>query len=114
MSKYQYDNTYSYAKNDFTFKELEETTSKKSKNKKKKAISFQETNEVKNEHIFQQVVNEMYALFENEECFNLRKTEQIIIKNILIKYNQRQTSKLTGLSVRTIRNKIKEYGLKNL
>lgn len=82
--------------------------------KKQKVVAYQESIEVKNEHIFQQTTNEMYENIENGACFNIHTLQKILIKNTLIKYNKTQTAKILGISIRTLRNKIKEYGLKDV
>lgn len=101
---------YRYSSPCFEFEKI----TKKQSTKKRKIISYEESIEVKNEKIFQQLTNEIYDKIENGECFNLKYIEKSLIKEILKKYNRTQSAKLLGISIRTLRNKINEYGYKNI
>lgn len=86
----------------------------KSEVKKIDGMSEEESSEIKFEHIFQQIINDLYAKVENGEAFNLKNVEKVLLQNCLVKFNRTQTAKLVGISVRTVRNKINSYGLKNV
>lgn len=67
--------------------------------------------EVNKEKAFQQVINDMY----NGEKFNILYIELSIIKNLILNgFTQLEISQLMGICIRTIRNRINQYGLKNL
>lgn len=87
---------------------FEEVENKKSKRSKKKYI---ETTDVKYEHVFQQIQNDLYEKIENGVCFNFYEYEKALLKNLLWKFNNSDVAKITGLCIRTIRNKRKKYGL---
>lgn len=101
---------YRYDKPSYEFDLLEKDQS----TKKVKIEKYQESTEVKNEHVYQQFMNDMYELIENGKCFNHETMEMLVIKNLLWKYNRTQVARITGLSVRTIRNKINKYGFKDI
>lgn len=101
--QYRYDN----GKSNFEFQAQEKDQS----TRKAKVIQYQESAEVRNEHVFQQMQNDLYEKIENGECFNVDYIEMVLLKNLLWKYNRTQVSKITGLCVRTVRNKINKYGL---
>lgn len=105
-----YDKKYRYDSPGFKFQTVEKCQS----TKPNKVISFQESIEVKNEHIYQQLINDMYEKIENGECFKLKEIEKLLMKNMLVKYNRANCAKLMGVCVRTLRNKINEYGYQNL
>jgi len=70
--------------------------------------------EVKNEKIYQQFLNDLYEEIEEAKCFNFEFIEANLLRLLLENYNRTQASTITGLCVRTIRNKIKKYGLENV
>lgn len=91
-----------------------ETIEKDQSTRPAKVLVFQESTEVKNEHIYQGLTNDMYAKIEDGECFDIAFIEKQLIKNMLPKYNRTQAAKLLGICVRTLRNKINEYGFQNI
>lgn len=99
---------YRYDREKFHFEKID----KINKRVNKTNIKFEESNEVKNEHIFQRFMDNVYEKIENGESFKINFIESALLESLLWKYNRTHTAKLTGLSVRTIRNKIKKYGLK--
>ena len=101
---------YRYGRPSFEFDKIDEKQSAK----RQKIDSYEESIEIKNEHIYQQLSNEMYGKIENGECFNLKFIEYSLIKLVLSKYNRTQSAKLLNISVRTLRNKINEYGFKHI
>jgi hypothetical protein len=82
--------------------------------KTEKSAVFQENTEVKYEHVYQQVQNEMYEKIKDGECFNLKVLEEILLKNLLWKFNKAQSAMIAGVSIRTMTNKVKEYGLRDI
>lgn len=107
---YRYGDSYSHEKNNFKFDSIDKTPS----TRKEKVTVYEESNEIKNEIVYQAFMNDLYEFIENGECFKMKRVEMFLFKNLLIKYNRTQVANLTGLSIRTIRNKIKEYGLKDI
>lgn len=56
----------------------------------------------------QQITNDLHELFFVNECFDLERIERIVLGNMKNHFTQTRTAELTGLAVRTIRNKLNE------
>lgn len=83
-------------------------------NAKKKVVKYEKSLEVKYEYCYQQILNDLYDKIDNGDCFNFKYFEKVLIMNLYTEFNKTQISKITGLSIRTIRNKINEYGREDL
>lgn len=104
---------YSYDSPSYEFDFLEKE--KAPKQEKEKPKRFEESREVKNEIVFQQFMNDLYEkIHRSHSGFNLKKVEKLLIKNLLPKYTRTEAAKILGISIRTLRNKINEYGYKDI
>ena len=61
--------------------------------------------DIKKEQAFQQILNDLCAHFYTEGNLNMEKIEGFILKNLLEKFTQSETARMTGICTRTIRNK---------
>lgn len=101
---------YRYDSPGFEYDQIEKDQS----TRKQKVETYQESNEVKFEHIYQQLMNDMYEDIDNGKCFKIAYIEKLLIKSMLSKYNRTQSAKLLGVCVRTLRSKINKYGFQNI
>ncbi|MGB0452587.1 MAG: helix-turn-helix domain-containing protein [Bacteriovoracaceae bacterium] len=101
---------YDYNQHDYAFENIE----KMQKVKIETIPDYEDSKEVKLEKVFQGFVNELYEKIDDEEAFRAGVVEEVLIKNINRFFNKTHTAKLTGLSIRTVRNKLNEYGSRNL
>lgn len=75
---------------------------------------------VKNDKLVQiyqsleQIQNDLYNYVFAHSDFNFEAIEKIVLTNIFSKFNGTECQELTGLCVRTLRNKRNLYGLGNL
>lgn len=104
--KYQ----YSQPGSSFKYEELKTNQS----TIKKKVETYQESKEVKFEHVYQQLMNDIYEKIEEGESLSLQYIEKHLIINLLQKFNKTHTAKIMKISIRTLRNKVNLYGLKDL
>lgn len=67
--------------------------------------------DIKAHQQFEQFQNDLYELFYETGKIEVKELEKILIKNFQKAMPQTWLAKFLGVSVRTIRNKKKEYGL---
>jgi len=98
---------YKYPSNGFEYEPVEKLQKKAVKKvvKAKKEDSYKESVEVRLEHAFAQFVNQIYEMISTEEVIEIRKVEMFILNSLQEKFNKTEIAKLTGYSLRTIRNK---------
>lgn len=70
------------------------------------------SSDLKIEHALAQFTNDVHEIVYNEKTFDIQKIEKALLKNLLKEFNNTETAKLSGLSIRTIRNKKNAYGLR--
>lgn len=80
-------------------------TRKNAKKKKVPPKSF----ELKMELVLNNVVNRIYEISHNTDSLPMREIERAVITELKTEFNNTQISKITDLSIRTIRNKLNEY-----
>jgi hypothetical protein len=59
----------------------------------------------------EQIQNDLYSHVYTYEDFDFAKVEEIVLRNLLLQFNNTEIERLTGISIRTIRNKKHLYGL---
>lgn len=101
---------YRRAIDNFSFNEV----NKKQSTKKIKVKVHEESVEVKFEHVYQQLMNDIYAKIEDGESLSIDFIQSALTSCLLKKFNREMSAKIMGISVRTLRNYIKKYGHKNI
>lgn len=106
MSNYEFEPLMPiYEKSYFNYMSKEKAKVKKKEVKSKELIF---------EQVYQQVMNSVYEKIDSFECFNIQFIEQCIIEELSKEFNNGEVAKILGVSIRTITNKKRKYGLRNL
>lgn len=96
---------YCYGSSNYSYNEIERSNPKKKMNKVKIGP---ESIELRLEKVFQQVTNDLYEMIDKGHI-NISEVEESIITNLLGCFNKTETAKITGLCIKTIRNKTNGY-----
>jgi len=99
---------YTYSDQSFTFNEpIKIEKSRRAKNRVHK--TEKESLDLKLDYVMNNIVNNLYKMIHEDENIDMRRVEKIILLSLKEKFNKTQAAKLTGLSLRTVRNKFNGY-----